>query len=69
MNGQPRKIVEELEAAKATLHALEEALARTQEMIVRTRKIIDEAKVTGMDDESAGDGKLGRKGTGLRNRP
>ena len=44
MNGQPKKLVEQLEAAKATLRALEDALARTQKMIAQTRKIIDQAK-------------------------
>jgi prephenate dehydrogenase len=44
MNNQPEKLVEQLEAAKATLRALEEALDRTKKLIEKTRKIIDQAK-------------------------
>jgi len=44
MNGQPKKLIEQLEAAKASLRALQEALERTQKMIEQTRKIIEEAK-------------------------
>jgi hypothetical protein len=53
MNGQPKKLVEQLEAAKASLRALEEALVRTQKMIEQTRKIIDQAKdLSAADEES-----------------
>ena len=57
MNNHPKKLVEQLEAAKKMLRALEESLAKTQKMIKETRKIIDEAKVAATDDEPADDGK------------
>jgi hypothetical protein len=44
MNGQPKKLVDALEAAKETLRALEEALERTKKMIDQTRKLIDDTK-------------------------
>lgn len=53
MNGHPKKLVEELQAAKATLRALEDALARTQAMIEQTRKLIDEAKAIQLPNEQA----------------
>jgi chromosome segregation ATPase len=52
MNGKPKRLVEQLEAAKASLRALQEALERTQKMIEQTRKIIEEAKELSNPDES-----------------
>jgi hypothetical protein len=52
MNGQPKKLVEQLEAAKASLRALQEALERTQKMIEQTRKVIEEAKGTQPPEET-----------------
>ena len=53
MNGKPKKLVEQLEAARASLRALQDALERTQKMIEQTRKVIDEAKEVGAGDDDS----------------
>jgi len=53
MNGKPQKLVEQLEAARASLRALQDALERTHRMIEQTRKIIDEAKSLDEPEEGA----------------